>query len=537
MSTELSSSVVPSAPLPASARSTFFSRGVLLGDTALVAYIALTSFIAHMLVANNYGYFRDELYYMAAGRHLAAGYVDFPPFIALLAALLRVPFNDNLIAIHVLPAVASALVIFTAGMMTRELGGGRVAQMLAALATLVNITYLATGSIFSYDAFDELWWALAAYVVIRLLRRNQPRLWLLFGLIAGIGLTTKLSMLFFGFALVVGLLLTPARVAFRSRWIWLGGLIAFAFLVPYTIWNAANGWPTLAFWSNYGDRLVGSNALTFLAEQIYTANPLTLPLWITGLYFFLRAKDGRPYRALGWTYLVLFVIFAYWHAKTYFLAPAYPFLYAGGAIIFARAYERAKQRQRRRWGLPTYAVALVLSGLLLAPVAMPILPPPTFGHVYGFLGGDAGAQMENHATGTLPQWLGDRYGWTELTATVAKVYRSLPADEQQQACISTDNYGEAGALEYLGTAYHLPPVLSGHNNYFFWGPGNCTGKVLIVVTADPTQIHAVYASVQQVATTSCVYCMPYEDGVPIYVCTQPTFSNLRDVWPGIKHFN
>src|SRR5919206_3671183 len=268
------------------------------GATVVLLGLALADFVAHMLVSSNYGYFRDELYYIEAGRHLAFGYVDFPPFIALVARLVDVLAGDALWAIHVVPALATALIILLTGLMARELGGGRFAQALAALASLVAVTFLATGSLFSMDALDELWWTLASYVLILILKRNDGRLWLLFGLIAGVGLATKLTMLFFGFAVVVGLLLGPARRHFRAGWLWLGGVIAFSFLAPYLLWNAANGWPTLEFFANYEG---SGGPLEFLLGQIPGMNPLTLPLSIAGLYFYLGTREGRPYRALGWT--------------------------------------------------------------------------------------------------------------------------------------------------------------------------------------------------------------------------------------------
>jgi len=240
------------------------------GGIALLLGLAIADFVAHMLVSTNYGYFRDELYYIEAGRHLSFGYVDFPPLIALLARLLDVIAGAALWAIHVVPALATALIVFMTGLMARELGGGRFAQAMAALASLAAPSFLATGSIFSMDALDELWWALAAYVVILIFKRDRARLWLLFGVVVGVGLTTKVTMLFFGFALAVGLLLTPARRHLRSKWIWLGGVIAFAFLVPYVLWNAGNGWPTPEFFANYE----GSDGPSeFLFGQILGMNP------------------------------------------------------------------------------------------------------------------------------------------------------------------------------------------------------------------------------------------------------------------------
>src|ERR671926_991769 len=202
------------------------------GATVVLLGLALADFVAHMLVSSNYGYFRDELYYIEAGRHLSFGYVDFPPLIALVAKLLGLLAGDALWAIHVVPALATALIVLITGLMARELRGGRFAQALAALASLVAVTFLATGSLFSMDALDELWWTLASYVLILTLKRNAGRLWLPFGLVAGVGLATKLTMLFFGFAVAVGLLVSPARGHIRAKWPWLGGAIALALLLP-----------------------------------------------------------------------------------------------------------------------------------------------------------------------------------------------------------------------------------------------------------------------------------------------------------------
>ncbi len=252
--------------LPAAARS-LLSRPALTSDTAFLVYLALVNFAVHLVGANNYGYFRDELYYLADGRHLAFGYVDQPPLIGWLAALMDLLTHDNLVALHVVSALAAACLTVVVGLIARELGGGRFAQLLAALASVVAIVFMATGSLFSMDVLDELWWALGAYVLVRLIRRQEPRLWLVFGLIAGVGLLTKLTMLFFGFGVVAGFLLTPLRAQFRTRWPWLGGAIAFVFLLPYILWNATNGWPTPEFWRHYGG-LSGGGPLGFFGNQV-----------------------------------------------------------------------------------------------------------------------------------------------------------------------------------------------------------------------------------------------------------------------------
>ena len=211
---------------------------------SLLLTLAGVAFVAHMLVAGNYGYFRDELYYIADGHHLQAGYVDQPMLMGWLAALLRVIAGDNLVAIHVIPALACSLLVVLTGLMSRELGGGRVAQLVAGVAALFTVDFTATGSIFSMDVLDQLWWALASLILVRLLRRDAPRLWLLVGLVAAIALLTKLTVLFFGLALFLALLVTTKRRFLRTRWPWLAAAIAFLGLLPYLIWNAENGWPT-----------------------------------------------------------------------------------------------------------------------------------------------------------------------------------------------------------------------------------------------------------------------------------------------------
>ncbi|MGH2479389.1 MAG: glycosyltransferase family 39 protein, partial [Ktedonobacteraceae bacterium] len=360
----------------ANSRKKLISRQTLLSDTALLVYLALLKFLAHLVVSGNYGFFRDELYYIDAGKHLAFGYVEFPPFIALLAASIHTVIGNSLVAYHLFPALAGAVLVLLTGLIARELGGGRFAQCLAALASLSVLTFLAIDSIFSMDSFDELWWVLLAYILIRLIKRDRPRLWLLFGLVAGIGLMTKVTMLMFGFAIVAGLLLTPQRKYLLNKWAWAGGAIAFAFLVPYVLWNAANGWPTLEFWSTYTSGHANpTSALGFLYQQVLTMNPLTLPLWLAGLYYYFFTQAGKPYRALGWAYVILYVLFTITRAKLYFLAPAYPMLFAAGSVMIGRMMSKP----RLGWLKPAYISLLLLVSLLLAPTVMPILPPSLYG--------------------------------------------------------------------------------------------------------------------------------------------------------------
>jgi hypothetical protein len=504
----------------------------LASPSGVLALLGLCGFAAHMLVAGNYGYFRDELYYLAAGQHLSLGYVDFPFLMALLAWLVSRTAGDSLVAIHVVPALANGALIVVTGVIARELGGRRRAQALAAAGTLVSLTFLATGSIFSMDALDELWWAVIALLVIRLVRRGEPRLWLAVGVVAGLGMATKVTILFFLAALGGGLLATPARAHLRSRWVWAGAGVAALFLAPYLAWESLNGWATLPYWHNYLGTLVPPSFLNFAAQQAYVMNPLTIPLWLGGTYWYLRGRGGRELRALGIAFIALFVYFASTPSKSYYLAPAYPMMFAAGAVWLESRFSAA----RRNWWFSGYLGTLGLSGALLAPIAMPILPPATFAAAYGFLGSDAGAQIALNQTAVLPQWLADRFGWESLTREVAHVYHRLPASKRREACIFTYDYGEAAAIDVLGPALGLPPAISGNNSFYFWGPGRCTAQVVITVGVPLRDASVAFQRVWAAGRSSCSYCMPQEDGLPILVAQLPR-RPIGRLWPSVEQLN
>jgi 4-amino-4-deoxy-L-arabinose transferase-like glycosyltransferase len=482
--------------------------------TGLLLILAGIAFVAHLLVAGNYGYFRDELYYIADGHHLQAGYVDHPALIGWLAALLRVTTGNSLVAIHTIPALACAGIVAVTCVLARELGGGRIAQLVAGVAAVFCLAYMATGSIFSMDVLDELWWALLSLVFARLLNRGSPRLWLIVGLVAGIGLLTKLTMLFFGTSLVLALLVTPERRWLRTRWPWLAGGIAFVGLLPDLIWNAVNGWPTWEFWHHYSG--VGAGPLDFFTAQLGQINPIAVPLAGAGLIFYFR-RSGAPYRLLGWTFVFVYLILTVLGTKSYFLAPAYPILFAAGAVEF----ERISLRPWLAWLRPAYVGLLALVGILLAPAIMPILPPATVLQTYG----------------PLDQVLGDRFGWDSLTANVEQIYAGLPPDQRAKACVLTSNYGEAGALSLLGAPGALPPIISAHNNYFLWGPGSCTGEVLITVGYKPSDFQPTYTHIVLAGVEKCQYCVEYEKNLPIYVISNPTISNPTSQWSSAKHYD
>lgn len=505
--------------------SQLFTKKSLTSTTAILAYLALADFIGHMVFAVNYGYHRDELYYIVSGtQHLSLGYVDFPPFIAYVAALLNVIAKDSLLSIHVVPALNEAIVVFVAGMIARELGGGRRAQVLAAVSTLLTFALLAFGSIFTPDSFDSLWWSLLAFVVIRIVRRKEPKLWLVAGFVIGIGLMTKLTILFFVVALLISFLVFPSgRQYLKSRWIVLGGLLSVAFILPMIYWNSINGWPMVHFYEEFRGDVSGGGPLSFFSTQLALMTYLNVPIFLIGLYFYLRSGEGSQLRGFGLSYILLYVFMTVLDMKPYYLAPAYPMLYAGGAILIERS--SASRKGVFRWfGSRPFIACVIVVAILLAPIAMPILSPPTVISKYG---------ATNYQISPQP----DRYGWSMLVSNLYSAYNSLPASVKSQACIITSNYGEASAVNFLGRSLGLPQAISGHNNYYIWGPGSCTGNVLITIGFSLSDDQKSFANVTLLTTINCPYCINYETNLPIYLCNHPTFSSLASEWPLVRHYD
>ena len=505
----------------------------LRSDKAISILLALSAikFLIHLLTSGQFGYFRDELYYIAASKRLAFGYVDFPPFIAIVTRLVRITLGESLLALHLLPALSGAVLVFLTGWMARQFGAKPFGQGLAALATLIAPQFLGVNTILSMDSFDILFWGFALYLLILIFRDENPKTWLWFGLVVGLGLTNKVSLLYFSLAMVIGLALTSQRKHFRRPWLYLGGAIAVAFLVPYLIWNARHGWPTIEFFQAYGNKVYQASPVEFVLQQILIMHPFTFPLWAMGLLYFF-SKRGATYRPFGWMYIVLLLIFMLQHAKNYFLAPIYPVLFAAGAVFFEQIVE---MNQRRAWWRPAYVTLLVIGGIIIAPLAVPVLPlQATIRYVRSLSG--TNVKSEKFDTGVLPQHFADRFGWEEMAAAAAKVYHSLPAADQADACLFTGNYGEAGALEFYGPRYGLPHVISGHNNYYIWGPDGCSGKTVILIGAGNLEdLRQVFSDVQEESRTQCKYCMPYENDLPIYVA-HGLKAPLEQLWPGVKSF-
>jgi hypothetical protein len=506
-------------------------RRVAFTATAVVLCITACKLLVHLYAGRHYGYFVDELYYLACSRHLDWGYVDQPPLIAVITWLVRSLLGDSLPALRFLPAVAGAAVVGLTALIARELGGKGFAQGLAALAVLVAPGFLALDGLLTMNVFEPLFWLGCAYLLIRIIKTGNTTLWIWFGILSGFGLENKYSMLIFGAGVVLGLLLTGERRTLASRWLWVGGALALLIFLPNLVWNIHRHFPFLVVQANIqrSGRDVPLGPLAFFAQEILTMLPLTLPIWLAGLWFYFFSKPGRPFRVLGWAWVFTAAVIVTLSPRIYYLYPAFPVLFAGGGVM----WERWLDQQRYRWPKLVYGGLMVVLGAVYAPLSVPLLPPETYVRYTRALHLQP-PRIETHRLGPLPQLFADQFGWEEMTATVARVYNSLPPEVRAKTAIFGQNYGQAGAIDLFGPKYGLPPAISGYMNYFFWGPRDYTGESMIVMQGQQEDLERYYTSVQKVASVYHPYSMPYEH-FDIYYCRGLKWP-LKEIWPKIRNW-
>jgi hypothetical protein len=500
-------------------------------DRILLGVLSFAAFLLHAIFNGRYGYFIDELYYLACSHHLAWGYVDQPPLIAVVAWFTRTTLGDSLHALRFFPAVAAGFKVLLTGLMVRELGGKRFATLIACLALIASLIYLSIDNLLTMNAFEPLFWMGCAYIGILIIKGGNPRLWLLFGLLAGFGLENKHSMLFFGLAFVIGMLLTRERRFFRSPWLWAGGALAFLIFLPNLTWEIHHGFPTIAVLRNIQEsgRNVPLNSIQFMLQQILLLGPLSFPLWLAGLWHYFGSDEGRKFRVLGWTYLVILACMLLLNGRVYYLAPAYPMLFAAGGGVF----EKFALRRRWAWLKPCYTALLLVTGAILAPFALPVLPVEAYIR-YSKALHFAPPKLETHRLGPLPQIYADQFGWREMAEAVAGAYNRLSPEDRARCAIFAQNYGQAGAIDFFGPKLGLPRAISSHQNYFLWGPRSYTGECMIVLDDRPERLATLFDHIEKASTVYHPYSMPYEH-FDVYLC-RGLHWQLKDVWPTIKRW-
>ena len=492
--------------------------------------LGVASLAIHLLFNGGYGFFRDELYFIVCGDNPAWGYVDQPPLAPLIASWSHALFGNFLTGFRLVPALAMTATVALTAEFTRLLGGGRFAQWLAGLCVLGGTVFLAFGMFVSTDMFQQLTWLACSWFIVRLAQTGDERWWIPFGVVVGFSLLSKYLIGFFLVGLAVGIVATPLRRSLTRPWIYAGAAIALIMVLPNILWQQQHGWPFLEVGAaGANGKNLALSPLEFFAQQLLFIGPLAAPVWLAGLWAFAVRPQFPAYRAFTIAYVVMFALFVALHGKGTYIAAIYPTLLAGGAVFI-----EGKLQAKLVRGAVLAAVAL--GGALLAPFALPILSEENYIAYAHAIGLSPSASSGEHQTlGRLPQNFADMHGWPQMAAKVAAVYRRLPPADRAKAVFFSTNYGEAAAIDVFGRPLGLPPAISGHDNYFLWGPRGHDGSVVIIIGGERDQLLKEFRQVDQAGTIDTPYAIPSETDQPIYVL-RGMKRPMATVWPSVKNY-
>lgn len=490
-------------------------------DWSVLAVLLGARILLYLLLGGRYGFHQDEMYFIDCGRHLAFGYVDHPPLVPWLARVATALFGDSLYGLRFLPMLSGAGTIALAALLARAWGGGRYAQFLAGLCMLLAPAYLFMGNMLNIPVFEQFTWTLCAYLLIRVIQQEEPRWWLAIGVVAGIGLLNKHTMALWALGIGAGVVLTPLRRDLRTPWPWAGTAVAAVIFFPNLVWLYRHDWATLEFIQN----LAGIPRALFLAGQLLFMGPLFFPVWIAGLVF-LFTQPERRYRAFAWLFITVLLIFFWNQGQPYYLAAAYPVLFAAGAVWWER------WSARRTSPLPGRAMlsAMVAGGLVFLPLGAPILPLQTTNRIVDRLFGNI---LPPH------ELLIDfhfQVGWPDHVDVFSDIFHALPEEERAHTEILTLSHGITSAVNLYGPARGLPRAWSGSLTHYFWGPPPDTTEVYLVSLFDEDQLRRYFADVRQAGELHHPLAADLYRHRPVYVCREPR-QPLSRVWSDFKRFH
>jgi tetratricopeptide (TPR) repeat protein len=498
--------------------------------SVIIGFLVIIKIAIHLLLPE-YGLHRDEYFYIAIGDQFSFHNLDMPPLTPLYIKLFTALFGYSIKTIHFASALCGAISLLFACLITKELGGKRYAVILTGLFFLFS-GFLIFGSIFTYDSLDFLIWVAVIFLLVKILKKENPKLWIPVGILLGFGLLNKMTILFLGLAIFISLWLVPQRTQFKGKWIWVGGVIALIFSIPFIIWQSKHDWYFIDFASNYGGGLsYRASFLEFVWNQLFPNNLINFPIWLTGLVLLLFSSKWKQYWFFGVAYLILFFLFYFLGAKFYFLVPFYTILLSVASVKIEEWINNFGVEKLEtkivKYMLP---VIYVILSLPFVPMAVPALPVEKFIKFASVLGPDAGVKYENQRINQLPQHFADRFGWEEMVAEITKVYNNLPVDEREEFGIITENWGEASAVHYYKKKYHLPEPISLHGWYYFETLRKHKFKDRYVsIGFSQDELKSIFEDIKQEGFFTNPYCMPHENNQPIFVCRKPKF-NLRQFW-------
>jgi 4-amino-4-deoxy-L-arabinose transferase-like glycosyltransferase len=475
----------------------------------------------YLLLAGRYGFHGDELYFIDCGQHLSFGYVDHPPLVPWIARLSSILFGESIYGLRFFPMLAGAGTITLAVLLARAWGGGGYAQFLAGVCVLLAPAYLFIGNMLNIPVFEQFIWTLCAYLLVRRIQLEDPRWWLAIGVVAGIGLLNKHTMALWGLGIGVGVLLTPLRRDLRTPWPWLGAAIAAVIFLPNLVWLYQNNWVTLEFVNS----LLKIPRALFLGGQFLYMGPFFAPVWLAGIVF-LFIQPERRYRVFAWLFIAILLVFFWRQSKPYYLAAAYPVLFAAGAVWFEQWSSRLSSP------LPGRVVLAVMAagGLLFLTLGTPILPLHTTDQIadrlFGRIVPSRDLLVDFHF----------QVGWPEHAQVFAEIYWDLPEEDREHTGILGLSHNITSAINFYGPQHGLPRAWSGSMTHYLWGPPPDEAKVYIASRFKEEWLRRYFGEVQQAGELHHPLAVGDYHHSPVYICRQP-FQPLSLVWTDFKRFH
>jgi hypothetical protein len=499
-------------------------------EILIIACFAFAKIIFHLILPE-YGYHRDEMYYVAIADGFSFSNLDMPPVAPLYLKLFLTLFGHSIKVVHLAASVCGAVVIVLGCLTARELGGKRYAMILTGTFLLWSGLVI-FGSLYTYDDVSFVLWAAVLYLIVRMLNGSDQRLWLIVGFLLGIGMLTKLTILFLGLAIFLSLWVIPERTWYKRPWIWLGATIALLCALPYAIWQWGHGWYFLSYAASYAARTTHSSPiLEFLWNQLLPNNLFLLPIWLIGLVMLLFTRRWALYRFFGFCYLILCVTLFYLGGQFYFMIPIYCVLVAAGSVRIEQWFQERSSAERShiasKIAIPlTYAL---VSSLAL-PLFVPVLPVDLLVRYVRPLGVNAGVKTEDRRIADLPQHLADRFGWEEMARDVAAVYHQAQNASNETIGIAAGNWGEASALHVYREEFGLPEPICGDGWYYFDAFQRQSFQAsYVAIGISRSLLQSLFEHVDQKGLFTNPHCMPDENNNAIFFCTDPKL-NLRKYW-------
>ena len=501
----------------------------LLENLITIPGIAAVFFLVLILAtAGNYGFFGDELYYFACSKHLAWGYVDQPPMVAFLTFVSTKIFGETMFSLRLISGLAGAITILLSARITEILGGNKFAQSLSAISICCALAFLALSSFFSMNPVDILLCTLFVLLFISTINEPTKTKWIGLAIIFGAGLLNKYTFLVLGFSLFISLIITRRWSVLKSPWFYFSGAAGFLIFLPHILWQINHGWPTLEFMHNATEyKNLSLSPLAFFIQLTISLNPFTLPIWISGLLYLLLNKNGQKFRFLGWTAVIFLFIYLIQNSKVYYVVPIFPLLFSAGSI----AAERFLFKFKVKWPRWVMVAVVIVSGTILMPLAVPVLPVKQFVVYAKTFGLWNLIRMEKGEGDVLPLHFVYRLGWKELVNIVGNTFKALPQNERDSCAVLASWYGIAGAIDHYGPKIGLPYAICPRNNYWLWGPRNYSGNTVLAVGYNADYLRKFFNRVKQVAH----FDQQYAYGTDIYLCKEPK-AKLHEMWPKLKLF-